>query len=356
MKIVTALTNETLNEKIKKLNKYEVICKDIQYQEALLEIIEKNKDINILIISNILEGELTFFELINLIKYKNEKMKIIAILDEQNDNIIKFLIKKGITEIYINNKVTVEEIIEKIEKKQQKNEEKIKEKNGIIEKSFFRKIIKIINMKIKNIKKITKEKQVKQIKKIGIIGARKTGKTIIMILIAMQYRNKKILLINYEKNDLNIILGKKNKNEIQKYNRNIDFVNKIENIEKQKLKEYDYIFFEIEEVETKKENLKKFDNLILIVEPNLIGIKETREILEKLIIKQNIKKENIKIIFNKINNFSIKNEILKQIFSDFKIIGKVKNSNYYTYLINKNFIVETTKIKKEYKKIIKKME
>lgn len=356
MKIVTALTNEILNEKIKKINKYEVICKDIQYQEALLEIIEKNREINILIISNILEGELTFFELINLIKYKNEKIKIIVILDEQNDNTIKFLIKKGITEIFINNKVTVEEIIEKIELNQQKNEEKIKEKNKNSEKSFFQEIKKIINWKIKKINRIKKEKTIKTNKKIGIIGARKTGKTIIMILIAMQYRNKKILLINYEKNDLNIILGKKNKNEIQKYNRNIDFVNKIENIEKQKLKEYDYIFFEIEEVETKKENLKKFDNLILIVEPNLIGIKETREILEKLIIKQNIKKENIKIIFNKINNFSIKNEILKQIFSDFKIIGKVKNSNYYTYFINKNFIVETTKIKKEYKKIIKKME
>lgn len=349
MKIVTALTNEILNEKIKKLNKYEVICKDIQYQEALLEIIEKNREINILIISNILEGELTFFELINLIKYKNEKIKIIVILDEQNDNTIRFLIKKGITEIFINNKVTVEEIIEKIEINQQKNEEK----NEIIEKSFFQ---KIINWKIKNINKIKKEKTIKTNKKIGIIGARKTGKTIIMILIAMQYRNKKILLINHEKNDLNIILGKKNRNEIQRYNKNIDFINKCEDLETENFKKYDYIFCEIEKIEGKEENLKKYDNLILIVEPNLIGIKETREILEKLIIKQNIKKENIKIIFNKINNFSIKNEILKQIFSDFKIIGKVKNSNYYTYLINKNFIVETTKIKKEYKKIIKKME
>lgn len=356
MKIVTALTNEILNEKIKKINKYEVICKDIQYQEALLEIIEKNREINILIISNILEGELTFFELINLIKYKNEKIKIIVILDEQNDNTIKFLIKKGITEIFINNKVTVEEIIEKIELNQQKNEEKIKEKNKNSEKSFFQEIKKIINWKIKKINRIKKEKTIKTNKKIGIIGARKTGKTIIMILIAMQYRNKKILLINHEKNDLNIILGKKNRNEIQRYNKNIDFINKCEDLETENFKKYDYIFCEIEKIEGKEENLKKYDNLILIVEPNLIGIKETREILEKLIIKQNIKKENIKIIFNKINNFSIKNEILKQIFSDFKIIGKVKNSNYYTYLINKNFIVETTKIKKEYKKIIKKME
>ena len=114
---------------------------------------------------------------------------------------------------------------------------------------------------------------------------------------------------------------------------------------------YDYIFYEIEKAEEKC--IKNFDNLILIVEPNLIGIKETKDILEKLIIKQNINKENIKIIFNKINIFSIKNEILKQIFSDFKIIGRIKNSNYYTYLINKNFMVKTKEMKKEYKKIIK---
>jgi len=44
---------------------------------------------------------------------------------------------------------------------------------------------------------------------------------------------------------------------------------------------------------------------------------------------------------------------LKQIFSDFKIIGRIKNSNYYTYLINKNFMVKTKEMKKEYKKIIK---
>ena len=337
MKIITAITNEILNERIKKLN-----------QEALLEILDKNKDINFLIISNILEGELTFFELINLIKYKNENIKIIVILDKQNDNIVRFLIKKGITQIYINNKVTAEEIIQNLEKKQ--NEEKTKEN---IEERIFQKIIKKINIKKKNKEKIKEKKQIKYTKKIGIIGARKTGKTIIMILSAMQYENKKILLISYEKNDLNIILGKKKNKKIQKYNKNIDFANidNYEEITENEKNKYDYIFYEIEKAEEKC--IKNFDNLILIVEPNLIGIKETKDILEKLIIKQNINKENIKIIFNKINIFSIKNEILKQIFSDFKIIGRIKNSNYYTYLINKNFMVKTKEMKKEYKKIIK---
>jgi len=137
------------------------------------------------------------------------------------------------------------------------------------------------------------------------------------------------------------------------YHKNIDFANidNYEEITENEKNKYDYIFYEIEKAEEKC--IKNFDNLILIVEPNLIGIKETKDILEKLIIKQNINKENIKIIFNKINIFSIKNEILKQIFSDFKIIGRIKNSNYYTYLINKNFMVKTKEMKKEYKKIIK---
>ena len=248
MKIITAITNEILNERIKKLNKYEIVCKDIQYQEALLEILDKNKDINFLIISNILEGELTFFELINLIKYKNENIKIIVILDKQNDNIVRFLIKKGITQIYINNKVTAEEIIQNLEKKQ--NEEKTKEN---IEERIFQKIIKKINIKKKNKEKIKEKKQIKYTKKIGIIGARKTGKTIIMILSAMQYENKKILLISYEKNDLNIILGKKKNKKIQKYNKNIDFANidNYEEITENEKNKYDYIFYEIEKAEEK---------------------------------------------------------------------------------------------------------
>ena len=96
MKIITAITNEILNERIKELKQHEVICKDIQYQEALLEILEKNKNINLLILSNILPGELEFCELINVIKYKNDKIKLFIILDEQKEETVKFLIKKDI--------------------------------------------------------------------------------------------------------------------------------------------------------------------------------------------------------------------------------------------------------------------
>ena len=90
MKILTALANENINKKLEVKQNCEIIYKDIQYQEALLEILDKNKNIDVLILSSILPGELDIYELINLIKYKQENINIYIILDKQNDKLIKF--------------------------------------------------------------------------------------------------------------------------------------------------------------------------------------------------------------------------------------------------------------------------
>ena len=114
MKILTALANENINKKLEVKQNCEIIYKDIQYQEALLEILDKNRNIDVLILSSILPGELDIYELINLIKYKQENINIYIILDKQNDKLIKFLIRKGINKIFINNKITEDDLIEKI--------------------------------------------------------------------------------------------------------------------------------------------------------------------------------------------------------------------------------------------------
>ena len=38
-KIITAINNPKLNEQLKKENKFEIIGKDIQYKEAIIEIL-----------------------------------------------------------------------------------------------------------------------------------------------------------------------------------------------------------------------------------------------------------------------------------------------------------------------------
>ena len=154
MKILTALANENINKKLEVKQNCEIIYKDIQYQEALLEILDKNRNIDVLILSSILPGELDIYELINLIKYKQENINIYIILDKQNDKLIKFLIKKGINKIFINNKITEDDLIEKILNENIKKTEKIektiyykKDKNN-----FFDNIKIKLNKKINNYK------------------------------------------------------------------------------------------------------------------------------------------------------------------------------------------------------------
>ena len=87
----------------------------------------------------------------------------------------------------------------------------------------------------------------------------------------------------------------------------------------------------------------------------MIELNKTKKILEKYINKWKIKKEKIKVVFNKININSINSKILKNLFSDFKILGKINFSNKYNLIINNNLKILNKKINKEYLSIIKKL-
>ena len=106
-KILTAINNSALNEKLKKENIAEIIGRDIQYKEGIIEILEKNKNIDLIIISENLPGEITIENLIKNINKINEKIKIIYILEKENIELEKKLNKYYIYNIYYNNKITL---------------------------------------------------------------------------------------------------------------------------------------------------------------------------------------------------------------------------------------------------------
>ena len=116
-KIITAINNPKLNEELKKEEFIEIIGKDIQYREAIIEIIEKNKDIDIIIINDNLPGEIENTKIIKQIKEINEKIKIIYILEKENIEKEKILKKENITDIYYNNKINLEDLINIIKEK-----------------------------------------------------------------------------------------------------------------------------------------------------------------------------------------------------------------------------------------------
>ena len=81
-KIITAIGNPELNNNLKEINEFEIIANDIQYQEGILEILEE-KEADILILSELLKGEMPLNLLIEEIKQRRENIKIILLVENE---------------------------------------------------------------------------------------------------------------------------------------------------------------------------------------------------------------------------------------------------------------------------------
>lgn len=397
MKIITALENPKTNEKLKEETNFEIIGNDIQYQEGVIEILQKNTEIDLIIISELLPGEIGFKKIIEKIKLINKEIEIIAILKDEQEEIKNYLISKGVFNIFYNNKITINELIKIINnnfnsKKENKiNEEIIKLKKIILEKDKPNK--KILNKNIKNkylkikskiLNKFNYKNKMKlknnKNKIISIVGTNGIGKSIFSSILARLIINKKILLIDFDifNQSINSIFNVKrvNKNNSNntnlKVNKNIDLLcavdflfdenfrvekNKIKNMLDKYLNKYDLIVIDTTSecfFDYTKEILEKSDLIIFLAGGNLTELKKSKNLLDIYINKWKIKKEKINIVFNKEDKNSVDNKILKTLFSDFNILEKIKLNNKFDLAINNNLKIIDKKIKKKFEKIIEK--
>ena len=95
-KIITAMGSQNLNDELKKEETFEIITRDIQYQDGVIEILEQKKDIDFLIISELISGEMEIKNLIEKIKSINDNLQIIIFLDNKNKELENYLYAKGI--------------------------------------------------------------------------------------------------------------------------------------------------------------------------------------------------------------------------------------------------------------------
>ena len=117
MNVITAIGNPILNEKLKNVKDVNVIGKDIQYQEGILEILDSREDIDVVIVSDILPDEYGFYNLINQIIRIKEEIEIIVFLEEKNSDIENFLNSKNIYKIYYLNEININIFINKFNAK-----------------------------------------------------------------------------------------------------------------------------------------------------------------------------------------------------------------------------------------------
>ena len=174
MEVLTAINNEKIVKELK--NNIKIVFNDIQYKEGILEILEKNKNIDFVIINENLNGQIKIEELIKKIKKINSKINILIILNKKDLLKEEYLLKNKIKFIYLE-KLSAEKIIDKIF-----------DKNKVI----------------------------------GILGNLGSGKTITALIISellTKYKNKKTLTIKEKKRDQEKII-----NEINKIKNNYDYI------------------------------------------------------------------------------------------------------------------------------------
>ena len=335
-KIITALAEPQLNNELKKEKDFIVIGKDIQYQEGVIEILETEKEVDFLIISEALPGNEKIENLIEKIKQINNEVNIVIILENKKEELEKNLYSKNVY-LILYNKIEIKEIIKLIKNKKEDENEKIKKeindlKKIIIEQNSKNKQNK--KQKIKEVKELNSQKEI-----ICILGSGGVGKSIFTVNLAKSliYSKKKILIIDFDilNNSLHTILG------VKKYSEKISKKIKENNLIKDKIglkelkikinKRIDLISginllfdskYKINNIQFNnlfnytKDIIKKSNINILIVEPNLLEIQKSKNILKIYKEEWNIDNNKINILFNKFNKNSIDINILKIIFSE----------------------------------------
>ena len=338
-RIITAIGNEILNNKLRNIDDVEVKERDIYYKEGILEYLEQDSDVDIIIINEVL-------------------------LNDELDLYMKKLSKYEIQIFLIVNKKHYMEEFDNY-----KDVRLFKVENDIIQllKNNFEDCDDF-SCNFSNEKRV-----------ISILGNYGVGKTVFCSLLGkVLSKNNKVLLINFDifsdnlkylfdlkkgiqSYDVSSLINKASKNLYVlnglKYVFNEE--NKIDNFKVKELldnlkKSFEYILIDTtSEVSLKfiKTIFPNCDYNLFLVEANYLELKKAEELLEIYTLDFGLLKEKTGIFINKYNISSIDEDIIRNIFSEFDYLGKIKyspqiNSYINTFTRNNVKIDDITKLKK----------
>ncbi len=376
-KIVTALGNPVLNDELKKYSKYDVISADLFYQEAVLDI-SKVEDIDVIVVSSLLQGQYDIIEFLTEIKKNNIGTRIILIVDTISDEHKNILISKGIFDILYDNEIEILDVIEAIDREEPIN----------IKKQIEKELTQIKNEnKLKENKEdylIKKETLIKVQKQevISIFGTAGAGKSTVVANLVKYFSKKtksKILLIDLDtlngnleeiievskvpenveilidedkKCGINYVADLVLKNrfdanvldelvincgtfDLLTGNTSLHYCQHVLNencyyklLETSKEK-YDFIFIDTSSnifLDSTKWALQEANRVLFVTEDSNVCLRKTTQLLDVIFNIWNIWKNKVQIVLNKTNN-GINEELFEEVCK-LKVIGNVKQNLY----------------------------
>ena len=343
IKILVALDNNEIKEKLNIKYGNKVYNYDFSYKEDVIEYLKRYSDDYIILTRLDLPGNISYKEYILSLKKLSNKSKIVIILNKLNIDDRKFLYANEIFNIIEGNEIDIDVIYNQIE-----TEDKV------VYKTIYKK---------------PNENNTRR--SIAVLGTNGAGKSFVSYLIAnsiAKYTKKDVALISMDsKNSCQEILGNincidyetseyineisKNEENVEKYvnqsnyyknlwyiisknnynqknNNNINIKKFIENLENK----YNYVVFDTSTyyLNTDVSQLIEWvDEIIFVINPNYISLKQAKFLLDFLSNSLNVKNNKIKIVVNKIGEFSLD---IRQIKSILKLDNKIMNIKYLKML------------------------
>lgn len=339
IKILVALDNNEIKEKLNIKYGNKVYNYDFSYKEDVIEYLKRYSDDYIILTRLDLPGNISYKEYILSLKKLSNKSKIVIILNKLNIDDRKFLYANEIFNIIEGNEIDIDVIYNQIE-----TEDKV------VYKTIYKK---------------PNENNTRR--SIAVLGTNGAGKSFVSYLIAnsiAKYTKKDVALISMDsKNSCQEILGNincidyetseyineisKNEENVEKYvnqsnyyknlwyiisknnynqknNNNINIKKFIENLENK----YNYVVFDTSTcyLNTDVSQLIDWvDEIFFVINPNYISLKQAKFLLDFLSNSLNVKNNKIKIVVNKIGEFSLD---IRQIKSILKLDNKIMNIKY----------------------------
>lgn len=339
IKILVALDNNEIKEKLNIKYGNKVYNYDFSYKEDVIEYLKRYSDDYIILTRLDLPGNISYKEYILSLKKLSNKSKIVIILNKLNIDDRKFLYANEIFNIIEGNEIDIDVIYNQIE-----TEDKV------VYKTIYKK---------------PNENNTRR--SIAVLGTNGAGKSFVSYLIAnsiAKYTKKDVALISMDsKNSCQEILGNincidyetseyineisKNEENVEKYvnqsnyyknlwyiisknnynqknNNNINIKKFIENLENK----YNYVVFDTSTyyLNTDVSQLINWvDEIFFVINPNYISLKQAKFLLDFLSNSLNVKNNKIKIVVNKIGEFSLD---IRQIKSILKLDNKILNIKY----------------------------
>lgn len=339
IKILVALDNNEIKEKLNIKYGNKVYNYDFSYKEDVIEYLKRYSDDYIILTRLDLPGNISYKEYILSLKKLSNKSKIVIILNKLNIDDRKFLYANEIFNIIEGNEIDIDVIYNQIETQ-----------DKVVYKTIYKK---------------PNENNTRR--SIAVLGTNGAGKSFVSYLIAnsiAKYTKKDVALISMDsKNSCQEILGNincidyeigeyineisKNEENVEKYvnqsnyyknlwyiisknnynqknNNNINIKKFIENLENK----YNYVVFDTSTCYLNTD-VSQFigwvDEIIFVINPNYISLKQAKFLLDFLSNSLNVKNNKMKIVVNKIGEFSLD---IRQIKSILKLDNKILNIKY----------------------------